>query len=88
MMKFYSMSSGEKFDGLDEDITLVLNSASPVVRKLGERADDAGESFSEELEAAAKRIYMLALMAQRRLTPDELRDFLADSYRQLEKSLS
>ena len=45
MMKFYSMSSGEKFDGLDEDITLVLNSANPVVRKLGERADDAGESF-------------------------------------------
>ncbi|HPT85966.1 MAG TPA: molecular chaperone HtpG [Bacillota bacterium] len=88
MMKLYSMSSGEQFDVFEEDITLVLNSKSQAIRKLGELAEAAGENFSEEQMAYAKRIYMLALMAQRRLTPDELREFLEDSYKQIEKSLA
>lgn len=86
MMKMYSMANGEHFDAFDQDLTLVLNSASSVVRKLGERADSDGENTGE-LESTAKRIYMLALMAQRRLTPDEMREFLEDSYKQLEQSL-
>lgn len=88
MMRFYRMSGdGNSFPGMDDDMTLVLNTANPFIRKLGERADAAGESGTTELETTAKRLYMLAMMAQRRLTPDELSEFLSDSYRQLELSL-
>ncbi len=91
MMKMYRMQdAGDGFPGAPDEMTLVLNSASPLVRKLGTEAAGSGaelvDPIPEEVESAAKRLYTLALMAQRRLNADELREFLNDSYKLLEKS--
>lgn len=83
MMKMYRMSGGKDDNGfkMPTEATLVLNSASPLVRKLGENVAAA------ETEAAARQIYKLALLSQRQLTADELTGFLSDSYDMLFKSL-
>mgnify|MGYP001037660650 FL=1 len=58
------------------ETTLILNSNSPLVRKLADNPD----------ERVAKQIYTLTLLSQRRLTASELKDFLKTSFDMLEKS--
>ncbi len=60
---------------------LILNSENSLVKALGEKTDAI---FSE---TAAKQILSLATLAQRQLSADELRDFLNESYKTLEKAL-
>ena len=71
MMKLYGMGG----DMPAPEGELVLNAGCDTIRRLADKPD----------EAAAKYLYMLALIGQRQLTADELRDFLASSYEVLGK---
>ncbi len=77
MMKMYRMAGNDgpemKFP---TDATLVVNAQSELIKRLeGELDSDA-----DKAKKVAKQIYTLALLAQRQLTADELRDFLGDSF--------
>jgi len=71
MMKLYGMGG----DMPAPDGELILNAACPMIRRLADKPD----------ESVAKHLYMLALLGQRALTADELREFLASSYGVLDK---
>ncbi|MCI8590070.1 MAG: molecular chaperone HtpG [Clostridiales bacterium] len=75
MMKAYGMAAG----GPGEE-KLTINTKSPLIQKL-EKAK------GEDAKIAARQIYSLALLSQRGLTAKELTDFLAQSYRSIEKGL-
>ena len=77
MMKMYSMAEGNEAGASMAEETLVLNSNSPLVRKLADKLD----------EEIAKQVYTLTLLSQRKLTADELKNFLSSSFGILEKSL-
>ena len=72
MMKLYRMGGD-----LPVEETLLVNTASPLTEKLAALLDDGKE---EDAAALAKQIYLLASLAQRQLSADELVDFLAGSY--------
>jgi HSP90 family molecular chaperone len=55
------------------EATLTVNTASPLIAKL-----DAMEDAKKETTAAY--LYQLALLSQRKLSAEELRKFLTDSY--------
>ena len=80
VMRMYSsmgMNVGESFP---VEYTLILNSSSPLVKKISEvRADD-----EEKASLMASAIYKLALISQRHLSAEELKDFLSDSFKILE----
>ena len=80
MMRMYSsmgMNIGESFP---VEYTLILNSSSPLVKKISEvRAED-----EEKASLMASAIYKLALISQRHLSAEELKEFLSDSFRILE----
>jgi molecular chaperone HtpG len=73
MMKMYGMGADMK----QPDGKLVLNSSCDVIRRLA----DAGDGGT----TVARQIWSLAVMAQRRLTADEMKEFLARSYGMLDK---
>ena len=79
MMKMYRLGGGKDDGGFASqlEMTLILNSASPLIRALGDGCE--GEN-AEKAEKTAKQIYTLALLSQRQLTADELSAFLLDSY--------
>jgi len=79
MMKLYRMQNQGKEDDfrMPMEATLVLNSASKLIRSLAAKPD----------EAAARQLWSLALLSQRQLEADELKAFLADSFRMLEKTV-
>ncbi len=74
MMKLYGMGGGDMPAPEGE---LILNAGCDIIRRLGNKPD----------ENAAKYLYMLALIGQRPLTADELREFLASGYTILNKTL-
>ena len=79
MMKMYAgmgMSMGGEFP---LDYTLVLNSGSSLVDKLSIVID----TDREKAKLMASEIYRLALISQRHMTADELKAFLADSFKLL-----
>lgn len=67
MMRMYS--SGTERASIAEE-TLVLNSSSALIKKLVEKPD----------EKVAKQLYALTLLSRRRLTAEELTDFLSTGY--------
>ena len=74
MMKMYAMSGMSMGMGaFPTDATLTVNTASPLIGKLGGMEGDRQEQ-------TATYIYELALLSQRKLTAEELRKFLKDSY--------
>ena len=79
MMKMYRMNGGDdlQMGSIPVEATLVVNSNNGLVRKLGDTLD----------ESIAKQIYTLALLSQRQLTADELKSFLNDSYKLIEKGM-
>lgn len=79
MMRMYSPDG--KLPPMPEDMTLLLNSSSPLTRKLLATAED------EKRERAAAQLWSLALLAQRQLTAEELKKFLQSAYRSIEESL-
>ena len=77
MMQMYGMET----KSMPTEATLLLNAKNSLIEKLLSCEDQ------EAKKNAAGHIYLLALLSQRSLTADELKRFLADSYRNLEKSL-
>ena len=80
MMKMYAsmgMSMGADFP---TKYTLVLNSSSSLISKLASVVD----TDSDKAKLIASEIYRLALISQRQMTADELKVFLADSFKLLE----
>ena len=80
MMRMYGGDMPAGMGGA-ENAVLILNAESSLIRALGEKT---ASSFAE---TAAGQIWSLALLAQRQLSADELRAFLATSYGTLEKAL-
>ena len=76
-LKIYGMED----PGTAEKQSIVLNTASPLIEKLKNCGD------GEKKEAAAAQIYALALLGQRRLTAEELKNLLAVSFKALEMGL-
>lgn len=80
MMKMYASMGMNLGDSFPVEYTLVLNSCSSLVKKLSAiRLEDENKA-----ELIANDIYKLALISQRQLTADELKDFLSDSFKLLE----
>jgi HSP90 family molecular chaperone len=80
MMKFYAangMGGGMDFP---VESTLVLNTGSNLIKKLSDDVE------SEKAKIIAHQVYMLALLSQRQLKADELREFLSDSFKLLENN--
>lgn len=83
MMKMYAKQVGGKEDApaFPTEYTLLLNTASELMRKLTDlTAEGASEADTARAETIAKQVWQLSVLAQRRLTADELEDFLAGSY--------
>ena len=75
MMKMYGMPGGSA-GNFPLESRLVLNAASDLIRKI----DALYESDSGKAEVLARQIFALSVLSQRKLTADELNDFLTDSY--------
>ena len=79
MMKLYGMAeSGDV--SYPVDMSLIVNTSSSLIKKLGEYA----ETSSEKAEKIASHIYKLALLSQRKLSAEEMKDFLSGSFEILE----
>ena len=80
MMKMYAMSGMDMgTNPFPTEATLTLNSASPLISGLAEK--DAADH--EKAKLIAGQIYRLSVLAQRKLSAEELKSFLADSFRLL-----
>ncbi len=78
MMKLYGMQN----DGMPApEGELVLNSGSDMIKRLAAKAESGDESAAD----SAGHIYRLALLAQRKLSAEELKDFLRGSFAMLDK---
>ncbi|MBE6529601.1 MAG: molecular chaperone HtpG [Ruminococcaceae bacterium] len=73
MMKMYSMSGMGSMGAFPTEETLTVNTASPLIAKLAALE-------GEKREKTAAYLYRLALLSQRKLTGEELKQFLADGY--------
>lgn len=76
MMKYYNMGGTEAFP-IEE--TLTLNANSPLIKRVSELLASDHDRAAE----IAKEIYGLATISQRKLSADELKAFLADTYKLL-----
>ena len=81
MMKFYAANGAMEYTNIPVESTLVLNTQSPLVKKMADDAD------SEKTKIVAHQVYMLALLTQRQLNADELQEFLSDSFKLLEDNI-
>ena len=82
MMKMYRMSGGADFgESFPLDMTLVLNTASPLISKLA--AMDGSDA--DGAENYASYIYRLSLLSLRKFTSEEMEKFLKDSYKMLDE---
>ena len=80
MMRYYSRGETFAMPAMAET-SLVLNSNSPLIRRLAEVGDESAK------ENAAAQIWSLSLLAQRQLTAEELKSFLRQSYQTLTGAL-
>ena len=74
MMRMYS--GGADMPKMPVDATLVINTANPLIAGLSDKA----KSDPDTANMLAKHIYSLCVLSQRKLTADELTQFLSDSY--------
>ncbi len=82
MMKMYAMQGGaEDAPAFPVDYTLTINTSSPLTARLM----DLCEAEPQKAEAMAAQIFRLSLLSQRKLTAEELKSFLSDSYALLEQ---
>lgn len=76
MMRMYAMQNGGDTPSFPVAYSLLVNNASPLVSRLAEvAAEDAGKA-----EIIAGQLYRLAVLAQRKLTAEELNQFLTESF--------
>ena len=76
MMKMYA-SMGMSMGEMPLEYTLVLNVSSPLINKLSAIT----ENDNDKAKLIASEIYRLALISQRHMTADEMKAFLADSFK-------
>ena len=81
MMKLYAFIEKNDAPSMTPYATLMLNTASSIIRKLSDMAD----SGAEDSTLLANYIYKLATLSQKHLTATEMESFLKDSYTILEK---
>jgi len=74
MMKMYSGGEGMS---MPVEETLVLNMSNPLIEKISASLND--DSRKDINSSIAKQVYSLALIAQRPLSSDELKDFISNS---------
>lgn len=79
MMKLYGINDNMP----SPESELILNSSSEVLKLLEKKA----EADPESAESTARQIYMLASLSQRRLSADELKEFLSLSFSCISESL-
>lgn len=72
MMRMYSI--GQAMPEMPLDATLIVNASCPLIGKL------AADPDAEHQKKIAKQIYSLAKLSQRKLSAEELNEFLSDSY--------
>lgn len=72
MMRVYGMNDMPH----EDKATLVVNVSSPLIKKLQEKI----KSKDDGADALAKRIWQLATLSYRRLSADELKNFLDEFY--------
>lgn len=80
IMKMYS---GGENGGMPVEETLVLNLSNPLIEKIA--CGIESEERKDINELLAKQVYNLALIAQRQLSADELKNFISESSKLFEK---
>ena len=80
MMKLYSMSGAAAEPIFPLEMTMVLNTSSPLISHL----ISLTESNEIKAKKVAKQIFFLSLISQRALNAAEMKEFLDDSYDILE----
>ncbi len=81
MMRMYSMQNGSEIPDFPVDYTMTVNLSSPLTARITELCD----SDPACAEAMAAQIWRLSLLAQRKLSAEELKALLAGSYDLLSK---
>ena len=77
MMRMYAMQGGmDSMPTFPVEYTLTVNTAAPLTGKLM----DLCETDSDKAAQIATQVYRLCLLSQRKLTADELTDFLSASF--------
>ena len=77
MMRMYAIQGGmDSMPAYPVDYTLTVNTASPLTGKL----TDLCESDPDKAKLIASQVYRLCLLSQRKLTAEELTDFLASGF--------
>ncbi len=77
MMRMYAMQGGmDSMPAYPVDYTLTVNTASPLTVKLMDLCD----TDTDKAQLIAAQIYRLCLLSQRKLTAEELTDFLAAGF--------
>ena len=74
MMKMYGMGDASKSFPLDT--TLVVNTASPLITKLIETADND----PAKAEKIASYIYKVSQLSQKKFSAEEMQSFIDDSF--------
>ena len=72
MMRLYGMSDAP---AMPQDATFVVNTNSPLIKKLSGSA----KNDTEETKKVASYIYKLSLLSQKKFTAEEMQGFLRDS---------
>ena len=80
MMKMYASMGMDMGGAFPKEYTLVLNSASPLIKKLA----TINDTDMDKAKLIANEVYRLALISQRHMTAEELKTFLSDSFKILE----
>ena len=76
-MRMYAMQGGmEGTPTFPVEYTLTVNTAAALTARLSQLCD----SEPEKAELLAAQVYRLCLLSQRRLTAEELTDFLSGSF--------
>ena len=70
---YYSFADEAAFP---TEMSIVLNTASPLIAKLAETVG----TDKEKSEAIASYIYKVCLLSQKKLSADEMQSFLDDSF--------
>ncbi len=77
MMKMYASMGAGQMPAMPTEATLTVNTASPLIEKLGGMEE-------EKRDTAASYLYRLALLSQKKPSAEELQELLSVGYRVLE----
>ena len=76
MMKLYASRLPDMDGTYPTEMSLVINSRSPLIVKL----DQISKDDPEKAEMMASYIYKLSLLSQKKFSADEMNEFLADGF--------